>query len=190
MKNIVKFLKDRRGVSPVIGVILMVAITVVMAAGIAAWMYGYGMPKKVPNMSATLVDDARVTLTAGTYNQRVAMLTIHSGANIAPSELRCVVTYTDVAGSTELTRTLDGASWSSTSNITMGTTGAAGTDAIVLAWVDSDGSSDISAGDRLDFAKNTAAGAGKEVKANTDFTVKVIHKGSEAVLVDQTIKVY
>ncbi len=188
MKNLVKFLKDRRGVSPVIGVILMVAITVVMAAGIAAWMYGYGMPKKVPNMSATLVDDARVTLT-GTASQRVAMLTIHGGPNIAPSELRCVVTYTDVAGSTELTRTLDGASWSSTSNITMGTTGAAGTDAIVLAWVDSDGSSDISAGDRLDFAKNTAAGAGKEVKANTDFTVKLIHKPSESVLVDQTIKV-
>jgi len=34
--------KDERAVSPVIGVILMVAITVIMAAIIGAFVYGYG----------------------------------------------------------------------------------------------------------------------------------------------------
>jgi len=37
-----KLRKDERAVSPVIGVILMVAITVVMAAVIGAFVYGYG----------------------------------------------------------------------------------------------------------------------------------------------------
>ena len=34
--------KDERAVSPVVGVILMVAITVIMAAVIGAFVYGYG----------------------------------------------------------------------------------------------------------------------------------------------------
>ena len=34
--------KDERAVTPVIGVILMVAVTVIMAAIIAAFVYGYG----------------------------------------------------------------------------------------------------------------------------------------------------
>jgi flagellin-like protein len=34
--------KDERAVSPVVGVILMVAITVIMAAIIGAFVYGYG----------------------------------------------------------------------------------------------------------------------------------------------------
>ncbi len=195
MKYLQRFLKDRRAVSPVIGVILMVAITVVMAAGIAAWMYGYGMPKKVPTMAATLVDDPRVTLKAGTFNQRVAMLTILASPNMAPSELLCVVTYTaDVTG-TEWTRTLNGVYWVASTNVQMecniGAPAPSGE--LNLRWVDSDGSGDISPGDRLDFVEGptgAAAEAEAQVKANTDFTVKVIHKGSEAVLVSQTIKVY
>lgn len=183
MKHLVKFLKDRRGVSPVIGVILMVAITVVMAAVIGGWVYGYGMPKKVPNMSATLEDDARVTLTSGTGDGRVAKLTINASPNIEESELQCVATYTD--GGTEYTKTLDGASWKQD-----GTPVVMTTPAIYLKWVDSDGSGDISPGDRLDFREGDPSFTGEEVDKNTDFTVKVIHKGSESVLVDQTIKVY
>ena len=39
---IVKWLKDKKGISPVIGVILMVAITVILAAVIASFVFGYG----------------------------------------------------------------------------------------------------------------------------------------------------
>ncbi len=58
MKNIVKFLRDQRGVSPVIGVILMVAITVVLSAVVAAFAYGYvGNMEKAPNVVLTVIDD-------------------------------------------------------------------------------------------------------------------------------------
>ena len=40
--------KDERAVSPVIGVILMVAITVILAAVIAAFVFGYGVPTSAP----------------------------------------------------------------------------------------------------------------------------------------------
>ncbi len=58
MKNIVKFLKDRRGVSPVIGVILMVAITVILSAVVAAFAYGYvGETVKSPNVVLSVRDN-------------------------------------------------------------------------------------------------------------------------------------
>lgn len=61
MKYLEIFLKDRRGVSPVIGVILMVAITVVMAAVIAGFVYGYlGTTTKVPNVALSAIDNPEV----------------------------------------------------------------------------------------------------------------------------------
>jgi len=59
VKYLKKFLRDRRGVSPVIGVILMVAITVVMGAVIAAFSYGYlGTTPKAPNVALSVIDDS------------------------------------------------------------------------------------------------------------------------------------
>jgi len=58
MKYFKKFLRDQRGVSPVIGVILMVAITVVMGAVIAGFVYGYlGDTPKAPNVALSVIDD-------------------------------------------------------------------------------------------------------------------------------------
>lgn len=58
MKHMVKFLKDIRGVSPVIGVILMVAITVVLAAVVAAFAYGFiGETVKSPNVVLSARDN-------------------------------------------------------------------------------------------------------------------------------------
>ncbi len=52
--------KDERAVSPVIGVILMIAITVVIAAVVAAFAYGIiGGVTKSPN-AALVVEDAAV----------------------------------------------------------------------------------------------------------------------------------
>ncbi len=52
--------KDERAVSPVIGVILMIAITVVIAAVVAAFAYGIiGGVTKAPN-AALVVEDAAV----------------------------------------------------------------------------------------------------------------------------------
>ncbi len=53
-----RFGKNDEAVSPVIGVILMVAITVILAAVIAAFVFGMGPPKQAPQVSirATSVD--------------------------------------------------------------------------------------------------------------------------------------
>jgi flagellin-like protein len=58
MKYLMEFQKDQRGVSPVIGVILMVAITVVMGAVVAGFAYGYlGNTPKAPNIALSVIDD-------------------------------------------------------------------------------------------------------------------------------------
>jgi archaeal type IV pilus assembly protein PilA len=58
MKYFKNFQRDQRGVSPVIGVILMVAITVVMGAVIAGYAYGYlGNTPKTPNIALSVIDD-------------------------------------------------------------------------------------------------------------------------------------
>jgi len=58
MKYFKEFLKDKRGVSPVIGVILMVAITVVMGAVVAGFAYGYlGTTPKAPNLALSVIDN-------------------------------------------------------------------------------------------------------------------------------------
>ncbi|KXS42444.1 MAG: hypothetical protein AWU59_1637 [Methanolobus sp. T82-4] len=46
-----QFLKEEDAVSPVIGVILMVAITVTLAAVIAAFVFGMGPPEQAPQAS-------------------------------------------------------------------------------------------------------------------------------------------
>jgi len=71
MKHFKKFLRDQRGVSPVIGVILMVAITVVMGAVIAGFVYGYlGTTSKAPNVALSVIDDP---------TDQVSLLVKHSG---------------------------------------------------------------------------------------------------------------
>ena len=57
MKYFKEFQRDQRGVSPVIGVILMVAVTVIMGAVIAGFAYGYlGNTPKAPNVALSVID--------------------------------------------------------------------------------------------------------------------------------------
>jgi flagellin-like protein len=58
MQKFIDFLKDTRAVSPVIGVVLMVAVTVVMGAVVAGFAYGYlGTTVKAPNVALSVIDD-------------------------------------------------------------------------------------------------------------------------------------
>lgn len=62
-----QFLDTEDAVSPVIGVILMVAITVILAAVIAAFVFGMGPPEQAPQASlrasaATASDDATISI--------------------------------------------------------------------------------------------------------------------------------
>jgi flagellin-like protein len=53
-----QFLKGEDAVSPVIGVILMVAITVILAAVIAAFVFGMGPPEQAPQASLRMTADS------------------------------------------------------------------------------------------------------------------------------------
>jgi len=53
---------DERGVSPVIGVILMVAITVILAAVIASFVLGFGSSTSQSATAGVEVDDTNVTV--------------------------------------------------------------------------------------------------------------------------------
>ncbi|MEA1865617.1 MAG: type IV pilin N-terminal domain-containing protein [Euryarchaeota archaeon] len=60
-KNIRKSVrKDEKAVSPVIGVILMVAITVILAAVIGAFVFGMGPGEAAPSASLRLADAAGI----------------------------------------------------------------------------------------------------------------------------------
>ena len=85
MEYFKKFLRDQRGVSPVIGVILMVAITVVMGAVVAAFAYGYlGNTPKAPNIAMFVTDDP---------TDSVSLILKHNGGeSVAANDWKCSVT--------------------------------------------------------------------------------------------------
>lgn len=85
MKYFKKFLRDERGVSPVIGVILMVAITVVMGAVIAGFVYGYiGTAQKAPNVVLSVLDDP---------TDSVSIMIKHSGGeSVVANDWKCSIT--------------------------------------------------------------------------------------------------
>jgi flagellin-like protein len=68
MKANQKFLKgDDEAVSPVIAVILMVAITVVLAATVYVWVSGFGASSGSPAKTMSLTGDGALSGTSKTY---------------------------------------------------------------------------------------------------------------------------
>ena len=73
--------EDEEAVSPVIGVILMVAITVILAAVIAAFVFGMGPPEQKYNVAfSTSINSTGATLTlhdnGGATNVTVTSATV------------------------------------------------------------------------------------------------------------------
>lgn len=85
MKYFKQFLREQRGVSAVIGVILMVAITVVMGAVVAAYVYGYfGNITQPPNVVLSVLDDP---------TDQDSLLIKHSGGeSVSANDWKCSVT--------------------------------------------------------------------------------------------------
>jgi len=69
-----QFVQNEEAVSPVIGVILMVAITVILAAVIAAFVFG---------MTGNVQTSKNVAVTANLKNTTAAAVTIQGGTDIA-----------------------------------------------------------------------------------------------------------
>ncbi|WP_406656603.1 type IV pilin N-terminal domain-containing protein [Methanolobus sp. ZRKC2] len=76
-----QFLKEEDAVSPVIGVILMVAITVILAAVIAAFVFGMGPPEQAPQASLR----SSATESTGSTQVNIVMLEHQGGDEIVLS---------------------------------------------------------------------------------------------------------
>ena len=85
---------DDRGVSPVIGVILMVAITVILAAVIASFVLGFGDSVQSNAQAGVTVDSGEVTLTS--LGSNTAYVYCSSGSD--PGDASTASSNTDAAG--------------------------------------------------------------------------------------------
>ena len=88
----VKWLRDKKGISPVIGVILMVAITVILAAVIASFVFGYSgkLTEAPPHFQARLdkIDNTTKNITI-----------IHAGGDVVDlKDIKIIVKH----GNTEI----------------------------------------------------------------------------------------
>jgi len=141
MKHLMMFQRDQRGVSPVIGVILMVAITVIMGAVVAGFAYGYlGNTPKAPNIAMSIIDDPT--------DQNSVLVKHNGGENVGANEWKGSLTAGKESTANYTTQTQLGAhaiSTGTTLNVTTDTNGVAvttgwyhfiavhvGSDAIIL----------------------------------------------------------
>ena len=99
MKYRERFLRDQRGVSPVIGVILMVAITIIMGAVVAGFVFGYlDTSDKAPTVVLSVIDDP---------TDQTSLLIKHSGGeSVSANDWKASVTagkesVTDFTSQTE-----------------------------------------------------------------------------------------
>jgi len=80
-----KLRNNEEAVSPVIGVILMVAITVILAAVIAAFVFGMGPPTKTPQATFQFQDVGSITGVAAANVLNAGLFTIqHKGGDNIP----------------------------------------------------------------------------------------------------------
>ena len=87
--------RDEKGVSPVIGVVLMVALTVIMAAVVASFTAGVGkITRSAPTANLAVADDPYVDINEVTDNNYYTLVKVsHKGGDILKvSELDVVVT--------------------------------------------------------------------------------------------------
>lgn len=84
-----KLNKNEEGVSPVIGVILMVAITVILAAVIAAFVFGMGPPESAPSAQLSVKDYSGNL--ADTSNDAVMVVTHRGGETLQMNELKIAI---------------------------------------------------------------------------------------------------
>ena len=86
------FLSDNRGISPVVGVLLLLAITVIMAGYLATEVLSYEFTSPSPPVSL----NARVeTMAVGSSNYTVLRLEHSGGASLQVSDIRILVNQSE-----------------------------------------------------------------------------------------------
>jgi len=144
--NLKKLLNDDNAVSPVIGVILMVAITVILAAVIATFVLGLGeqISETSPNASFTFDYENGSTSTTDSFGNTGTdgLLTVtHAGGPNIDAQQLSIVGSSDSGGEFASDTGTDpqyssGDSVSAGSRITVGVTSG---DTISIVWENQDG---------------------------------------------------
>lgn len=97
--KLISFERNAEAVSPVIGVILMVAITVILAAVIGSYVFGMGPPKQAPDLHFSDLD----AKTDGNVS-----LTVTGSANVTLSSLKILVDNSEIAATSVYVNTVPG----------------------------------------------------------------------------------
>lgn len=179
--NIKSMLKDNRGVSPVIGVILMVAITVILAAVIGTFVLGLGDSLQQTPQAQLSAEDASGDGSSIGQSETASLITIsHGGGDqIADGEYQIRV---KTPSGTSFTSLIEGGTpnsftWGSTDvtvqltgNSNPGDIGVGGE--VVIEGVDDSSDTDTTQHD-----------------LSGDWTVQIIHTPSESIILDQEVSV-
>jgi len=161
-------LKDRKGVSPVIGVILMVAITVILAAVIASFVFGMGgKVKAAPNAQIMLEDNDDMVNTTGEAD-KLFDIVHYGGDTLKCNEIKLVVS---VKGGNTSTLVWDGTDSFDSDELTCNV---------------SDGL--ISVGDRY-TVEETSGGAQFVDEVPATITLKIIHIPTNSIIFEGDVLV-
>jgi flagellin-like protein len=164
---------DNRGVSPVIGVILMVAITVILAAVIGTFVLNLGGELQSTPQAQIAVEDADDSSPVTDSNTKAAIDINHRGGDAIPaSDIEIQVT---AANGTQTTTMWTG---SGTNNDTIDDNGDAGFEGSSLG--------DLSVGTTKTVYVTSNGG---DEYFNGEWEVTIIHTPSDSILVDTTVNV-
>lgn len=163
-----------RGVSPVIGVILMVAITVILAAVVATFVLDMGssLEQNTPTVQGQISDSSA---TYGIDTTGDAFDIAHEGgAEIQTAKMKVVVR--DSSGSPVMT--FEDGSWSGVGSID--------TWKLKINSNDVDGSGTFGVGDTL-IVHKSADTAGSELKDDTEYQIQVVHTESNSMVLKSDV---
>jgi len=172
---------EDRAVSPVIGVILMVAITVILAAVIGTFVLGLGDSLQQAPQAQINIDDAdgSAPVTDGEV-ENVLNINHRGGDTIPEGEIRINVQGPDDDSSQTV--------WDAGSNENYHY-GGEDTNA-TIRLIDGESPGEFNVGSTITVE---ADGTPSDVTSNTDFAgewnVQIIHVPSDSILLDQTVEV-
>jgi flagellin-like protein len=160
--------KTDRAVSPVIGVILMVAITVILAAVIGTFVLGLGdsLSNTSPTASYSFSD------AGNDFPGNAFVISHNQGATTEMGDLRVVVR--NAADNSQVTAWTEDGGW---------TVDGASDNSLLLNGAGPAASDEFATGDSITIAE-TAAG---EFSASTEYTIQVIHMPSDTTIAQGTV---
>lgn len=169
--RITNFSQEDRGVSPVIGVILMVAITVILAAVIGTFVLGLGDSLDQAPQSQFSLEDASQTAPAPDKANRTVLNINHRGGDALTSgDYRIVVeTPSGESGDVVNSTTSKGVFGVTDGNVTLNSTAG-----------------EFGVSDTLTVQ---AGGVGADYAFAGEWEVKIIHIPSESILLDESVTV-